>query len=277
MTATAEVTENYNESPPVTTTVTVQLAPLVLNIRDIAGDDTVNIAEKAAGFMISGDTGSEGGVEVSVTIGSQSSPLTTTSDGGGAWSVRVPTEASYLTETITATDVLDGHLVRVSAKKTGFTANNRSRRLAVDLTAPSVTVSTDFPVPASLRVGQEFFFDLNVTSPRRDIINTYRVTGLPSGVEFEEEIPSILGTLDTANPSSTTVTVTVTDPAGNPTELQLNLPPVDKRDQSLGGLRLQPRHGEARRNPPRPSAPPPKPWAPCRTRRPPPRCAPSRT
>ena len=51
---------------------------LALNVNAIAGDDTVNIAEKAAGFAISGATGSEGGVNVTVTVGS--TPLTATSD-----------------------------------------------------------------------------------------------------------------------------------------------------------------------------------------------------
>ena len=41
---------------------------LVLNVDAIAGDNRVNIAEKAAGFSISGDTGSEGGVSVTVTV-----------------------------------------------------------------------------------------------------------------------------------------------------------------------------------------------------------------
>ena len=37
--------------------------------RHCHGDDTVNIAEKAAGFTISGDTGSVGGVTVTVRVG----------------------------------------------------------------------------------------------------------------------------------------------------------------------------------------------------------------
>ena len=40
-----------------------------------------------------------------------------------------------------------------------------------------------------------------------------------------KEIPGSWAPLDTANPEfESSVTVTVTDPAGNPTELQLNLP-----------------------------------------------------
>ena len=77
---------------------------LALTLDAIAGDNTVNIAEKAAGFAISGDTGSEGGVSVTVTVGS--TPLTATSDSGGAWSVGVPANAaSYVTGTSVAVTV----------------------------------------------------------------------------------------------------------------------------------------------------------------------------
>ena len=95
ITATAEASDNY-EAGIATFTVTVQSAGnLVLNLDDIAGDNTVNIAEKAAGVTVSGNTGSEEGVDVSVQIGIET-PLTDTSadDGNGTatWSVDVPSE-----------------------------------------------------------------------------------------------------------------------------------------------------------------------------------------
>ena len=63
VTVTAAGTDDYNEASD-TFTVTVQaIDQLALNVNAIAGDDTVNIAEKASGFAISGDTGSEGGVD----------------------------------------------------------------------------------------------------------------------------------------------------------------------------------------------------------------------
>ena len=67
VTATAEGSANYNEAS-VTVTVMVQsTGNLVLNVDGVAVGDTINIAEKAAGFAISGDTGSEAGVAVTVT------------------------------------------------------------------------------------------------------------------------------------------------------------------------------------------------------------------
>ena len=67
---------------------------MVLNVGPIAGDDIVNIAEKATGFAISGDTGTEAGVSVTVTVGG--TDLTTTSDANGAWVVSVPADADYI-------------------------------------------------------------------------------------------------------------------------------------------------------------------------------------
>ena len=98
VTATAVVTDNYN---PGTATATVTVEPagaLVLNLDPIATDDTVNIAEHGDGFPISGDTGSDGGVMVRVTLGSQP-PRSATSAANGAWVVRVPANAAYITGT----------------------------------------------------------------------------------------------------------------------------------------------------------------------------------
>ena len=108
---------------------------LTLNVDVIADDDTVNIDEKAAGFAISGDTGSDGGVTVTVTVGT--TPLTATSAAAdpATWSVSVPGNASYI-----AGMSVD---VSVSASKTGFTAASAvPRSLAVDLVAPELQSAT---------------------------------------------------------------------------------------------------------------------------------------
>ena len=111
VTATAASDANYNEATA-TFTVTVQpVGTLVLNLDVIADDDTVNLTEKAAGFTIGGNTGSESGVTVTVTAGT--TELTATSAAGGAWSVSVPANAAYITESSVT--------VTVSASKTGFT------------------------------------------------------------------------------------------------------------------------------------------------------------
>ena len=117
ITATAAGTADWNQATATFTVTVAAAGALALNLDTIAGDDTVNIAEKAAGFAIGGATGSEGGVSVTVTVGS--TPLTATSDSGGAWSVAVPANAAYLTGTSVA--------VTVSASKTGYTAPNDTR------------------------------------------------------------------------------------------------------------------------------------------------------
>ena len=113
ITATAAGTANYNEATA-TFTVAVQAAgELALSLDTIATDDTVNIAEKTAGFTISGDTGTETGVDVTVRIGTGTLTATSADNAGTAtWSVNVPADASYITGTSVA--------VQVNATKTGY-------------------------------------------------------------------------------------------------------------------------------------------------------------
>ena len=115
ITATAAGSDDYNEAT-VGYTVTVQAAgALVLNLGVIAGDGTVNIAEKAAGFEIGGDTGTEAGVGVTVEIGGETLTTTSADDAGTAtWTVSVPADAAYISGTSVA--------VEVNASKTGYTA-----------------------------------------------------------------------------------------------------------------------------------------------------------
>ena len=220
VTVTAASNDNYNQATA-SFTVTVQ-DTLALSVDTIASDDTVNIAEKTAGFAISGTTGSEGGVAVSVTIGAQS-PLTATSDSNGAWSVNVPADATYIAGTSVA--------VSVSASKTGFTAPGPvTRTLAVDLAAPSVS----YTAPASLKVDVAIAA-MTPTTADTDIAS-YGATGLPSGLTIHAGTGAIGGTPDTAEANSAAVTVTVTDTAGNPAEVSIAFPTVDKGDQTLTGF-----------------------------------------
>ena len=147
VTVTAAGTADWNAATD-TFTVTVQATgTLVLNVDGpIAGDATVNIAEKAAGFSISGDTGSEAGVGVEVRIGTGTLNATSADDGNGtaAWSVDVPADAAYIAGT--------GVTVTVSASKEGYNApSDVESTLGVDLTAPTAPTYT---APASLEVGE---------------------------------------------------------------------------------------------------------------------------
>ena len=119
---------------------------LALNVSAVATeatDNVVNIAEKAAGFSVAGNTGDQDGVTVTLEFGS--GVLTTTTSGAdGTWSAAVPPNAAYLTE--------PGVVLTVGAMKTGYTAAaNVVRTVTVDLTAPSVNYSP----PGAMQVDVE--------------------------------------------------------------------------------------------------------------------------
>ena len=83
---------------------------LALTLNTIAGDNTINAVEKATGFAITGNAGSEPIVRVTVTIGTvQLAPVI--SDSGGAWLVPILADPPYLVEP--SVDI------RVTASKAG--------------------------------------------------------------------------------------------------------------------------------------------------------------
>ena len=225
ITATAASSADYNQGTATYTVTVAAAGTLALTLDAIAGDDTVNIAEKAAGFAISGDTGSEGGVSVTVTVGS--TPLTATSTAAGAWSVAVPANAAYLTGTSVA--------VAVSASKTGYTApSDVTRALAVDLAAPSAT----YTAPSSLQVGVAV--GAMTPSTTDTDIASYGATGLPPGLGIDSATGAISGTPDTADANTADATVTVTDTAGNTDTVDITFPAVAKGDQTLTGFAYSP-------------------------------------
>ena len=227
ITATAAGSDDYNEAT-VGYTVTVQAAgALVLTLGVIAGDGTVNIAEKAAGFEIGGDTGTEAGVGVTVEIGGETLTTTSADDAGTAiWTVSVPADAAYISGTSVA--------VEVNASKTGYTAPAAiTRSLAVDLTAPTAPT---YSAPVSLKVGEA----ITSMSPSGGVdIAEYGAAGLPSGLGIDTS-GVISGTPDKAGASTATATVTVRDAAGNTATATIIFPAVDKGDQALTGFQYSP-------------------------------------
>ena len=186
---------------------------LSLNLDTVAGDDTVNIAEKAGGFTISGDNGAERGVSVTVEVGTATLTATSADDGGAAaWSVSVPADASYITGT--------GVEVTVSAAKAGFTAPPAVvRTLGVDLVAPTPPAYT---APASLKVGEA----ITAMNPSGGAdVDAFSAAGLPPGLSIDAATGAIGGAPDSAG-AAATATVTVMDSAGNTATVDIAFPAV---------------------------------------------------
>ena len=224
VTVTAAGTANYAVATAMFTVMVVPAGTLVLNVNVIAVGGTINIDEKAAGFIIAGDTGSVGGVSVTVRVGTEDLTATSAEADPAIWSVNVPGDAAYIVGSSVA--------VRVSAAKTGYTAPSAEvRTLAVDLTAPTAPTYT---APVSLRVGAA----LTEMNPGGGAdIDEYDAPGLPSGLSIDAGTGVIGGTPDTADASAANATVTVKDTAGNAATVVIAFPMVAKGAQALTGFR----------------------------------------
>ena len=196
---------------------TAAFAQATLTLRvadDIAGDDTINIAEKANGFPISGDTGAERGVTVEVTIGTGMLSTTSVAIPAGDWSVIVPSNAGYI--------MGSSVLLTVTATKTGFTsATPVSRTLTVDLTAPTVS----YTAPLSLTVGDAI---IAMVPTKSEDIDSYAISSdsLLRGLSLNGATGVISGMPTTGNPNTQTVEVLATDDAGNTGTAMIDFPPV---------------------------------------------------
>ena len=169
------------------TIATPAIAPtLPLTLDAIAGDDAINIQEKADGFVITGDTGTVSGASVTVTVGTQT--FTATSDSSGAWSVSVPIDASYITGTSVT--------VTVNATGTDYNAATEvGKTITVDLTKPTLASATVDAAAITLTYNE-----------------TLDTTSIPDGSTYSVKVNSSTVALATTNPvaiNGSVVTVTL--------------------------------------------------------------------
>ena len=187
---------------------------VTLNVDAVAGDNKINRSEHRNGIAVSGNTGTESGVTVEVTIGG--TPLTSVTYAMNAmWSVNVELSADYITETSVE--------LSVTATKTGFTSATVTRTLPVDLTPPSVS----YTAPSNLTVGV-LITPIAPTTSDTDIVS-YATSGgsLPLGLALNANTGIISGSPRTANTNTQTVGVLVTDDAGNVDRPQITFPAVE--------------------------------------------------
>ncbi len=187
---------------------------VTLNVDAVAGDNKINQSEHTNGIAVSGNTGTESGVTVEVTIGG--TPLTSvTSAMNAMWSVNVERSADYITETSVE--------LSVTATKTGFTSATVTRTLPVDLTPPSVS----YTAPSNLTVGV-LITPIAPTTSDTDIVS-YATSGgsLPLGLALNGDTGIISGAPRTANTNTQTVGMLVTDDAGNVDRPQITFPAVE--------------------------------------------------
>ena len=179
---------------------------------EIAGDGTVNIAEKKAGFEISGTASA--GSSVVVTVGG-TDLASVTADAEGAWSASVPANSAYITE----------GSVSVSAVATvsGGASVSASASFEVDLTAPDVSYTS----PTSLAVGTSV--TINPTTADTDIDSYAEADGhsLPGGLDLDASTGVVSGEPSAAASEGQTIDITVLDDAGNSSTATLTLPMIE--------------------------------------------------
>ena len=230
----AAATDNYEEATAQTGVTVNPAGTLSLTLDTIAGDNTINAAEKATGFAITGNTGAEPIVSVTVTIDAvQLTPVI--SDSAGAWLVPIPGDPPYLVEP--SVDI------QVTATKAGFTDPTPvTRTVAIDITAPSVS----YAAPSSLTVGVAIDnIDPTDADPADDDYASHKYSvgagsTLPHGLSLDVTNGRITGTPATASTATHNTAVAVTDTAGNVQEVLIVFPEVAKGSQFLSDFAYSP-------------------------------------
>ncbi|EFE3177345.1 Ig-like domain-containing protein [Escherichia coli] len=214
VTISATITDSAGNSSTQTHNVQVNTAAVSLSVSTISGDNLINAAEAGSALTLSG-TGTNFATGTVVTVLLNGKGYSATIQSNGSWSVNVP-----------AADVAalsDGtsYTVSASAQDSAGNSATASRSVAVDLTAPVIsinTVSTDNRLNAaeqqqpltlngstSAEVGQT----VTVTFGGK----TYTATVAANGT-WALNVPAV--DLAALGQGAQTITASVNDRAGNP-------------------------------------------------------------
>lgn len=214
VTISATITDSAGNSSTQTHNVQVNTAAVSLSVSTISGDNLINAAEAGSALTLSG-TGTNLAAGTVVTVLLNGKGYSATIQSNGSWSVNVP-----------AADVAalaDGtsYTVSASAQDSAGNSSTASRSVAVDLTAPVIsinTVSTDDRLNAaeqqqpltlngstSAEVGQT----VTVTFGGK----TYTATVAANGT-WALNVPA--ADLAALGQGAQTITASVNDRAGNP-------------------------------------------------------------
>ncbi len=216
VTISATITDSAGNSSTQTHNVQVNTAAVSLSVSTISGDNFINAAEAGSALTLSG-TGTQFAAGTIVTVSLNGKGYSATIQSNGSWSVNVPaTDVAALSDGISYT-------VSASAQDSAGNSATASRSVAVDLTAPVIsinTVSTDDRLNAaeqqqpltlngatSAEVGQT----VTVTFGGKTYTATVAVNGT-----WALNVPA--ADLATLGQGAQTLTASVNDRAGNPAQ-----------------------------------------------------------
>ncbi|HAX5386361.1 TPA: Ig-like domain-containing protein [Escherichia coli O157] len=214
VTISATITDSAGNSSTQTHNVQVNTAAVSLSVSTISGDNLINAAEAGSALTLSG-TGTNFATGTVVTVLLNGKGYSATIQSNGSWSVNVPAaDVAVLSDGTSYT-------VSASAQDSAGNSATASRSVAVDLTAPVIsinTVSTDDRLNAaeqqqpltlngstSAEVGQT----VTVTFGGK----TYTATVAANGT-WALNVPAV--DLAALGQGAQTITASVNDRAGNP-------------------------------------------------------------
>ncbi|EOW7398956.1 Ig-like domain-containing protein [Escherichia coli] len=214
VTISATITDSAGNSSTQTHNVQVNTAAVSLSVSTISGDNLINAAEAGSALTLSG-TGTNFATGTVVTVLLNGKGYSATIQSNGSWSVNVP-----------AADVAalsDGtsYTVSASAQDSAGNSATASRSVAVDLTAPVIsinTVSTDDRLnaaeqqqPLTLNGSTSAVVGQTVTVTFGG--KTYTATVAANGT-WALNVPAV--DLAALGQGAQTITASVNDRAGNP-------------------------------------------------------------